>query len=148
MLAFAALTLPFRFVNGWLYNRTGSLFLVGLMHAAGNAVAGGSGFQTGLLAHLYPDEGLPLLAHPLAFAILGLLVVIATRGRLGSRRAPDGTRRLRARKLPRHHGRPCGRRATVSRSRSHDLRPNHETTGQRHRPDSPSQAAPVHPPSP
>jgi hypothetical protein len=60
------------------------------MHAAGNAVAGGSGFQTGFLAHLYPDEGLALLAHQLAFAVLGLLVVIATRGRLGGQRAPDG----------------------------------------------------------
>ncbi len=90
MLLFTALTIPFRFVNGWLYNRTGSLFLVGLMHAAGNAVAGGSGFQTGFLAHLYPDEGLALLAHQLAFAVLGLLVVIATRGRLGGQRAPDG----------------------------------------------------------
>ena len=72
MLIFTALTIPFRFVNGWLYNRTGSLFLVGLMHAAGNAVAGGSGFQTGFLAHLYSDEGFALLAHQLAFAVLGL----------------------------------------------------------------------------
>lgn len=53
--------------------------------------AGGSGFQTGFLAHLYPDEGLALVSHQLAFAVLGLLVVIATRGRLGAGRAPDGT---------------------------------------------------------
>jgi membrane protease YdiL (CAAX protease family) len=90
MLAFTALTIPFRFVNGWLYNRTGSLFLVGLMHAAGNAVAAGSGFQTGFLAHLYPDDALALLAHQLAFAVLGLVVVIATRGRLGAGQTPDG----------------------------------------------------------
>jgi membrane protease YdiL (CAAX protease family) len=93
MLLFTALTIPFRLFNGWVYNRTGSLFLVGLMHAAGNAVATGSGFQTGFLAHLHPGEGLALMAHQLTFVILGLLVVVATRGRLG---APA----TRARRLP------------------------------------------------
>jgi membrane protease YdiL (CAAX protease family) len=90
MLLFTALTIPFRIVNGWLYNRTGSLFLVGLMHAAGNAVATGSGFQTGFLAHLYPGNALALTAHQLAFAVLGLLVAIGTRGRLGARPANHG----------------------------------------------------------
>ena len=37
-------TIPFRFLTGWAYNRTSSLFLIGLVHAMGNAVAGGSGF--------------------------------------------------------------------------------------------------------
>ena len=36
-------TIPFRFLTGWAYNRTGSLFLVGLVHGMGNAVAGGAG---------------------------------------------------------------------------------------------------------
>lgn len=40
---FTALTIPSHIFNGWVYNRTGSLFLVGLMHAAGNADRGGCG---------------------------------------------------------------------------------------------------------
>jgi membrane protease YdiL (CAAX protease family) len=87
MLLFTALTIPFRIFNGWVYNRTGSLFLVGVMHAAGNAVAGGSGFQDGFLAHLYRDHGLALTAHQLAFVVLGLLVTIGTRARLGAQQA-------------------------------------------------------------
>jgi uncharacterized protein len=83
MLLLTALAIPFRFLIGWAYNRTASLFLVGLMHAAGNAVAGGSGFQAGFLARLYPDQDLPGLAHLLAFFLIGLIVVALTRGRLG-----------------------------------------------------------------
>jgi membrane protease YdiL (CAAX protease family) len=88
MTLLAVLAVPFRFFAGWLYNRTGSLFLVGLAHAAGDAVAGGSGFQDGLLARLYPDSGLSTMAHLLAFALVGLVVVVATRGRLGLPRSP------------------------------------------------------------
>jgi uncharacterized protein len=88
------LAIPFRFLTGWIYNRTGSLFLVGLLHAAGNAVAGGSGFQTGYLRSLYPNSTIAGVAHLLAFAVVGLLAVIATRGRLGHSRtaAETGTR--------------------------------------------------------
>ena len=43
---------PFRFLTGWACNRTGSLFLIGLVHAMGNAVAGGSGFGPGALPRL------------------------------------------------------------------------------------------------
>ncbi len=93
MLLFTALSIPFRLVNGWAYNRTGSLFLVGLMHAAGNAAATGSGFQDGFLAHAYPGSGLALTAHHLAFAALGLLVAVATRGRLGGGPARSGQAR-------------------------------------------------------
>jgi membrane protease YdiL (CAAX protease family) len=85
------LAIPFRFLTGWFYNRTGSLFLVGLLHAAGNAVAGGSGFQTGYLRSLYPDSSIAGVAHLLAFAVIGLLAVIATRGRLGHGRAAAET---------------------------------------------------------
>lgn len=85
MLALAVLAVPFRFFTGWLDNRTASLFLVGLAHAVGNAMAGGSGFQPGLLAALYPESGLATSAHLLALAVLGLAVVAATRGRLGGR---------------------------------------------------------------
>jgi membrane protease YdiL (CAAX protease family) len=94
MVVMMALAIPFRFLTGWLYNCTGSLFLVGLLHAAGNAVAGGSGFQSGLLRSLYPNSSIAGVAHLLAFAAVGLLAVIATRGRLGYSRtaAETGTR--------------------------------------------------------
>jgi uncharacterized protein len=79
-------TIPFRFLTGWAYNRTGSLFLIGLVHAMGNAVAGGSGFGAGALPRLYPDQGMLVgLMHLLAFAVIGLVVLAATRGRLGLR---------------------------------------------------------------
>ncbi len=66
MVLLTALAIPFRFVTGWLYNRTGSVFLVGLLHGAGNAVAGGSGFQAGYLAAIYPDQPTAYMAHLLA----------------------------------------------------------------------------------
>jgi membrane protease YdiL (CAAX protease family) len=82
LLLLSALAIPFRFLTGWLYNRTASLLLVGVVHAAGNAVAGGSGFQAGYLAALYPQLQTASAAHLLAFAFVGLVVVIATRSRL------------------------------------------------------------------
>ena len=88
MVLLAVLAVPFRFVTGWAYNRTGSLFLVGLIHGAGNAVTGGSGFQHGFLTRLYPEQQLPGLAHLLAFLVIGLIVVALTRGRLGADRSP------------------------------------------------------------
>lgn len=83
----AVLAVPFRFFVGWIYNRTGSLFLVGLVHAIGNALAGGDGFTAGYLANLYPGNSTVTSAHLLAFFVLGLVVVVATRGRLGRPRA-------------------------------------------------------------
>lgn len=77
------LVLPFRFLVGWVYNRTASLFIVGLIHGVGNATAGGSGFQDGLLARLYDGNDISGIAHLVAFFIIGLVVVAATRGRLG-----------------------------------------------------------------
>lgn len=58
ILALVVIVIPFRMLTGWAYNRTGSLFLVGLIHAAGNGVAGGSGFAGGFLPRLYPDDPL------------------------------------------------------------------------------------------
>jgi membrane protease YdiL (CAAX protease family) len=76
--------IPYRFVTGLVWNRTGSLFVLGLLHAAGNAAAPGSGFGGGVLRHLYPgDTDTVGIFHLLAFTIVGLVVVIATRGRLG-----------------------------------------------------------------
>jgi uncharacterized protein len=85
MVLLVVLVTPFRFLTGWVYNRTGSLFLVGLVHGMGNAVAGGSGFDAGLLVFLYPGQVIATMAHLLAFFVIGLAVVIITRGRLGIR---------------------------------------------------------------
>lgn len=83
LILLAVLSVPFRMLAGWIYQRTGSLLLVGIAHAAGNAVATGSGLGTGLLAELYPGQALATMAHLLAFAVIGLVVLAATRGRLG-----------------------------------------------------------------
>jgi membrane protease YdiL (CAAX protease family) len=85
MLLLTVLVFPFRLLTAWIYNRTGSLFLVGLVHGTGNAVAGGSGFQDGFLARLYPDQVVAVLAHQLAYVVLAVIVVVATRGRLAAR---------------------------------------------------------------
>ncbi len=84
MVAFALVAIPFRALQGWVYNSTGSLFVVGLVHAAGNAAASGSGFDGGggLLTRIY-DEPLVGSMQTLASAVLGLLVLAATRARLG-----------------------------------------------------------------
>lgn len=87
LVILAVLAVPFRFLVGWIYNRTQSLFLIGLVHAIGNALTGGDGFNAGYLAHLYPGNSTVTLAHLLAFFVLGLVVVVATRGRLGRRRS-------------------------------------------------------------
>lgn len=81
-----AIFIPYRAFVGWIYNRTGNLFLVGLTHAAGNAVAVGSGFGPGLLQRLYEQPDVDQL-HVLAQAGLGLLAIVATRGGLGIRRS-------------------------------------------------------------
>lgn len=98
LVLLTALAVPFRLLTGWLFARTGSVFLVGLLHAAGNAVAIG-GAAPGLLPRLYPGSGLPGTAHLLAFAVLGLVVLAGTRGRLVSP-VPAGTRTARAPRRP------------------------------------------------
>ena len=77
-----AFMIPFRVMMGWMNNRTGSLFLVGLLHAAGNAAAVGSGFGASFLRQLYPTESVGSL-HMLTAAVLGVALIAATRGRLG-----------------------------------------------------------------
>ena len=81
LAAFIVLAIPFRALTGWLYNRTGSVFLVGLLHAAGDATTSGS-FDTGFLPRLYDNDGISFF-HMLAFALIGLVVIAATRARLG-----------------------------------------------------------------
>lgn len=89
LVALAVLVTPFRMLTGWAVNRSGSVFVVGLLHAAGDAAgdaAGpGSGFGAGLLAQLYPDTALAGTVHVVAIALIGLAVLAATRGRLGQR---------------------------------------------------------------
>ncbi|MEX5717130.1 CPBP family intramembrane glutamic endopeptidase [Geodermatophilus maliterrae] len=111
LLFITATAVPFRFLQGWVANRTGSLLVVGLVHAAGNASTDGSGFLgDGLLPRLYPGVTVGPV-HLLASAALGLVVVAATRGRLG--RSPSrGTRGgavrpFRGRRAARVHGPPA-----------------------------------------
>ncbi len=85
MAGLMIVAVPYRFITGLLWNRTGSLFLLGILHAVGNAVAPGSGFGDGsLLKDLYPGEGDAIgVFHLAAFLIIGLVVLVATKGRLG-----------------------------------------------------------------
>jgi membrane protease YdiL (CAAX protease family) len=79
------LAVPFRIVMGWAFNRTGSLFMVGLLHAVGNGMAlgAGFGFGTGVIPALYPDAALAGFIHLLSFVIIGIAVLVTTRGRAG-----------------------------------------------------------------
>jgi membrane protease YdiL (CAAX protease family) len=82
VLLATAVMLPFRALVAWVYNRTGSLLLGGLVHAAGNAAAVGSGFGDPLLRYLYPDQSVGV-THVLGIGLIGLAVIVGTRGRLG-----------------------------------------------------------------
>ena len=77
-----AVSIPFRALQGWIYNRTDSLLVVGLVHAAANAVAVGSVLGAGLLPRLYGDDSSSGLVFPV-LAVIGLVVIFATRARLG-----------------------------------------------------------------
>lgn len=83
-----AICIPFRALLAWVYNRTGSIALVGLLHASANATAAGSIAGTGLLDRLYPDAGHGGAVIPM-LAVLGLVVLLATRGGLGTTRRPS-----------------------------------------------------------
>jgi uncharacterized protein len=72
-----AVAVPHRIVVGWLYNRTSSLFLVGLFHAAFNATNGAI-----WLPELFPGERAEL-APPAALVFLAVVALAASRGRLG-----------------------------------------------------------------
>jgi uncharacterized protein len=93
LVLLAVMVVPYRFLTGWAWNRTGNLLLLGLLHAAGNAAAAGSGFgDGGVLRRLYPDDGATAGSlHLVAFALVGLVVLAATRGRLGLRRTSSAT---------------------------------------------------------
>ncbi|WP_294569976.1 CPBP family intramembrane glutamic endopeptidase [uncultured Arthrobacter sp.] len=90
LLVLTLLAIPFRAVTGWLYNRTSSLLLVGLFHAVGNAVAVREWPGDGMLPLLFPGENFGPV-HLLVSAVVGVIVIAATRGRLG-----EGPRRSRS----------------------------------------------------
>jgi uncharacterized protein len=81
-IVFFVLVIPFRALIAWVYNRTDSLFVVGLLHAAGDAAVAGTITGVGLLPRLYEgyDVGFFGIA---ANVIIGLVVIVATRARLG-----------------------------------------------------------------
>ena len=77
LVALFILPIPVRIVLTWIYNASGrSLPIVGLYHA-GLGVATGSGF----IPVLAPDVA-PIWAYA-NFAVLAVVAIIATRGRLG-----------------------------------------------------------------
>ena len=88
LVVLTAVVVPFRMLTGWTVNRTASVFVVGLLHAAGDAAGGGSGFGPGLLASLYADSATSHSIHVFGIALIGLVVLAATRGRLGHRAQP------------------------------------------------------------
>ena len=79
-----ALTISSAFIYTWVYNHTGgSILLAALLHGAIN---GGTELVTGLLPGLDDELHLPLYgAVALAFAVAAVVLVVATRGRLGYR---------------------------------------------------------------
>src|SRR5919107_975750 len=81
MVALVVLAVPFRAVMAWICNRTGSLFLVGLAHACGNAVVTSTLLGDAFLPALYGRNLGPV--HLFSFAVIGAAVVAVTRGRLG-----------------------------------------------------------------
>jgi uncharacterized protein len=88
LVALAVLATPYRMLNGWMVNRGAGLFVVGLLHAAADAAGPGSGFGSGLLAHLYPDTALAWVVHVVGLMLIGIVVLVGTRGRLAHRRDP------------------------------------------------------------
>jgi membrane protease YdiL (CAAX protease family) len=78
---FLVFAVPFRIVLGWFYNRTGSLIIVALFHAAFNGT-GASGILDPDAVHL---PALVFAAIPIA--VMAAWLVWRTRGRLGLTRA-------------------------------------------------------------
>jgi uncharacterized protein len=77
-----ALTLASAFIYTWVYNNTGgSILLAALLHGAIN---GGTALVTGLLPDLDDALHVPLYgAVALAFTVAAVVLIAATRGRLG-----------------------------------------------------------------
>ena len=81
VLVLMAFAVPFRMLAGWLYNRTGSVIIVALLHAAFNG-----SYVSGILVkgtvHLQP-----VVFTLIGTAVLGGWVAWRTRGRLGQTRS-------------------------------------------------------------
>jgi membrane protease YdiL (CAAX protease family) len=79
-----ALTIASTFIYTWVFNHTGgSILLAALLHGAIN---GGTELVTGLLPGLDDELHLPLYGSvALAFTVAAVVLVVATRGRLGYR---------------------------------------------------------------
>jgi hypothetical protein len=88
LVVLTVLVTPFRMLTGWMVNSTGSVFVVGLLHAAGDAAGPGSGFGEGSLGVLYGPTSTSHSIHVVGIMLIGLVVLAATRGRLGHRRDP------------------------------------------------------------
>jgi uncharacterized protein len=88
LVVLAAMATPFRMLTGWMVNRTASVFLAGVVHAAGDAAGPGSGFGEGFLGQLYGATSTSHSIHVLGIALIGVVVLVATRGRLAHRRTP------------------------------------------------------------
>jgi uncharacterized protein len=76
------LMIPFRALVGWVYNRTDSLFVVGLLHAIGDGSVAGSIAGVGLLPRLYEGSDVTFFSI-LAQVVIGVVVIAATRAHLG-----------------------------------------------------------------
>jgi uncharacterized protein len=87
-VVFFVLVIPFRALMAWVYNRTDSLFVVGLVHAAGDATVAGTITGVGLLPRLYDGYDVGILGIA-ANVIIGLVVIAATRARLGMPARPS-----------------------------------------------------------
>ena len=83
MIFLILINIPLRALMAWTYNRTSSLFIVTVLHAAGNGAAGSSGFADGFLPRLYPGEDFVSLLHLPAYALIAVVVIAMTRGHLG-----------------------------------------------------------------
>jgi uncharacterized protein len=75
-----------RFIVGWLYNGAGSSVLIaGLFHSMHNAIVNSSGLVA--VVGLPQFDVLVIMAGLVVLA--GAIIAIATRGRLGLKRAPE-----------------------------------------------------------
>ena len=84
LIFFLVTIFGFRALMGWIYNRTDNLFIMGLVHAAGNGATGGSAFfGSGMLGMLYASEDFATLLHLVAALIVGSASIAVTRGQLG-----------------------------------------------------------------
>jgi membrane protease YdiL (CAAX protease family) len=72
----------FSIIIAWVFNNTaGSVFMTILLHASIN-------FSQGLTSDLFPAAGTNEVGPVIAFGVLALIIIVATRGRLGHRRSP------------------------------------------------------------